>query len=124
MSPLEQNANIKFCVCLEKSPETLEMLKKAYGNYSSTIEFVPFSWLKMNLMEPSFVESDEVIQNVVKQMKDLTKNLSQKSFEQLYECWNMCVDAGGQYFAGKQDSNSVPFFFKQKLFFTYSGNFL
>ncbi|GBO15495.1 Putative uncharacterized protein FLJ37770 [Araneus ventricosus] len=33
MSSLEQPANIKFCVLLEKSPsETLEMLKKAYGN--------------------------------------------------------------------------------------------
>ncbi|GBO37790.1 hypothetical protein AVEN_160081-1 [Araneus ventricosus] len=33
MSSLEQKANIKFCVLLEKSPsETLEMLKKAYGN--------------------------------------------------------------------------------------------
>ncbi|GBN45923.1 hypothetical protein AVEN_120672-1 [Araneus ventricosus] len=33
MSSLEQRANIKFCVFLEKSPsETLEMLKKAYGN--------------------------------------------------------------------------------------------
>ncbi|GFX18952.1 hypothetical protein TNCV_322571 [Trichonephila clavipes] len=36
MSSLEQRAHIKFCVLLEKSPETLEMLKKAYGNYSST----------------------------------------------------------------------------------------
>ncbi|GBM34385.1 hypothetical protein AVEN_219081-1 [Araneus ventricosus] len=33
MSSLEQRENIKFCVLLEKSPsETLEMLKKAYGN--------------------------------------------------------------------------------------------
>ncbi|GBN75500.1 Putative uncharacterized protein FLJ37770 [Araneus ventricosus] len=32
-SSLEQRANIKFCVLLKKSPaETLEMLKKAYGN--------------------------------------------------------------------------------------------
>ncbi|GBL89255.1 hypothetical protein AVEN_225799-1 [Araneus ventricosus] len=33
MSSLEQQANIKFCVLLEKSPsETLEMLKKVHGN--------------------------------------------------------------------------------------------
>ncbi|GBN89743.1 hypothetical protein AVEN_128688-1 [Araneus ventricosus] len=33
MSSLEQRANIKFCVLLEKSPtETLEMLKKTYEN--------------------------------------------------------------------------------------------
>ncbi|GBO06129.1 hypothetical protein AVEN_35209-1 [Araneus ventricosus] len=33
MSSLERPANIKFSVLLEKSPsETLEMLKKAYGN--------------------------------------------------------------------------------------------
>ncbi|GBL87823.1 Putative uncharacterized protein FLJ37770 [Araneus ventricosus] len=33
MSSLEQPANIKLCVLLEKSPsETLEKLKKAYGN--------------------------------------------------------------------------------------------
>ncbi|GBM12661.1 hypothetical protein AVEN_46148-1 [Araneus ventricosus] len=33
MSSLEQRANIIFCRLLEKSPsETLEMLKKAYGN--------------------------------------------------------------------------------------------
>ncbi|GBM59515.1 hypothetical protein AVEN_70487-1 [Araneus ventricosus] len=33
MSSLEQRANIKFCVLLEKSlSEALEMLKKAYGN--------------------------------------------------------------------------------------------
>ncbi|GBM53367.1 hypothetical protein AVEN_81921-1 [Araneus ventricosus] len=33
MLSLEQRANNKFCVLIEKSPsETLEMLKKAYGN--------------------------------------------------------------------------------------------
>ncbi|GBM01693.1 hypothetical protein AVEN_99734-1 [Araneus ventricosus] len=38
MSSLEQRTNIKFCVLLEKSPsETLEMLKKAYGNDAMNI---------------------------------------------------------------------------------------
>ncbi|GFW68832.1 hypothetical protein TNCV_3640451 [Trichonephila clavipes] len=40
---LEQRANIKLCVWLEKSPELLKMLKRAYGNYSSSREFVPVS---------------------------------------------------------------------------------
>ncbi|GFU37363.1 hypothetical protein TNCV_4273411 [Trichonephila clavipes] len=49
----------------------------------------------MNLKGHCFVDSDEVIQNVTKQLKDLSKNGLQKFFEQLYERWNRYVDEGG-----------------------------
>ncbi|GFS94199.1 hypothetical protein TNCV_3786571 [Trichonephila clavipes] len=39
MTSLDQLANIKFCVLLEKSPETIEMLKKVFENDSSTRGF-------------------------------------------------------------------------------------
>ncbi|GBN72787.1 hypothetical protein AVEN_139293-1 [Araneus ventricosus] len=46
MSSLEQRANFKFCVLLEKSPsETLEMLKKAYGN-DAMKETAVYEWQK------------------------------------------------------------------------------
>ncbi|GBM36126.1 hypothetical protein AVEN_179119-1 [Araneus ventricosus] len=185
MSSLEQRASIKFCVLLEKSPsETLEMLKKAYGNdamkkrlrtkarlhksrhtvykelyleilkrlrdairrnrpekwatndwfllhdnapphrdlivkkyiarhsvttlehhpYSPDLapaEFYLFPRLKMKLKGHSFVDSDEVIENAKKQLKDLSKNGFQECFEQLYERWKNCVDAGRKYFEGQ-----------------------
>ncbi|GBN03939.1 hypothetical protein AVEN_215441-1 [Araneus ventricosus] len=194
MTPLEQGANIKFCVLIKKSPsETLELLKKAYRNdamkkkwlctsgiigkrergkvmveiffnYDSVIqyEFIPegqtvnkefyleilkrlrdvvrrkrpekwatndwfllhynappdralmvkkylarhsvitlehppyshdlapsdfyvFPRLKMKLEGHRFVDLDEVIENAMKQLKDLSKNGFQDCFEQLYE---------------------------------------
>ncbi|GBM14083.1 hypothetical protein AVEN_209970-1 [Araneus ventricosus] len=179
MSSLEQRANIKFCVLLEKSPsETLEMLKKAYGNdatrktavnewhkgkvgqtvnkelyleilkrirdairrkrpekwttndyapphcalivkkylarhsvttlehppYSPDLapaDFYPFPRLKMKLKGRRFVDSDEVIENATKQLKGLSENGFRECFEQLYERWKKCVDAGGKYFEGQ-----------------------
>ncbi|GBM21483.1 hypothetical protein AVEN_249913-1 [Araneus ventricosus] len=177
MSSLEQRANIKFCVSLEKSPsKALDMLKKAYGNdalkkkrlcqtvnkelyleilkrlrdairrkrpekwatndcfllhdndpphyalivkkylarhsvttlehppYSPDLEpaeFYLFPRLKMKLKGHRFVDSDEVIENATKQLKDRSKNGFQECFEQLYECWKECVDAEGKYFEGQ-----------------------
>ncbi|GBM33578.1 hypothetical protein AVEN_60915-1 [Araneus ventricosus] len=46
MSSLEQRANMKFCVLIEKSPsETLLMLKKAYGN-DAMKETTVYEWQK------------------------------------------------------------------------------
>ncbi|GFS57572.1 hypothetical protein TNCV_1402251 [Trichonephila clavipes] len=83
MSSFEQRVNIKVCVLFEKSPETLEMLKNVYGNYSSSRGFLSVSMAE-NEKERS-VDSGEVIQNATKQLKDLLKNRLQKCFEQLYE---------------------------------------
>ncbi|GBN26218.1 hypothetical protein AVEN_166631-1 [Araneus ventricosus] len=131
MSSLEQRVSIKFCVLLEKEPsETLEMLKKSYGNDAmketavyewqkrfregrTNIEDDPrtgswhqrifnlFPRLKMKLKGHRFADSDEVIENATKQLKDLSKNGFQKCFEQLYERCKKCVDAGGKYFEGQ-----------------------
>ncbi|GBM24446.1 hypothetical protein AVEN_41094-1 [Araneus ventricosus] len=41
----------------------------------------------MKLKGHRFVDSDEVIENAMKQLKDLSKNEFQECFEQLYERW-------------------------------------
>ncbi|GFU49083.1 hypothetical protein TNCV_4173591 [Trichonephila clavipes] len=51
-----------MCYALE-SPETLEILKKAYGNDSAPEGFYLFPWLKVKLQEPRFVDTDDAIQN-------------------------------------------------------------
>ncbi|GBM67788.1 hypothetical protein AVEN_107343-1 [Araneus ventricosus] len=56
----------------------------------------------MKLKGHRVVDSDEVIQNATKQLKDLSKNGFQKCFEQIYERWKKCVGAGGKYFKGHQ----------------------
>ncbi|GBO01766.1 hypothetical protein AVEN_228263-1 [Araneus ventricosus] len=53
--------------------------------YSSDLEpadFYLFPWLKMKLKGHRFVDSDEVIENATKQLKDLSKNGFQECFEQ------------------------------------------
>ncbi|GFW09330.1 hypothetical protein TNCV_4276581 [Trichonephila clavipes] len=54
MSSLEQRANIKFCVLLEKSPETFGMLKKVYGKDSSTRGVLPVSMAESEIEGTSF----------------------------------------------------------------------
>ncbi|GBO18447.1 hypothetical protein AVEN_118233-1 [Araneus ventricosus] len=67
----------------------------------STSGFLLFPRLKMKLKGHRFVDSDEVIENTMKQLKDLSKNGFQECFEQLYERWKKCVDAGGKCFEGQ-----------------------
>ncbi|GBM12893.1 hypothetical protein AVEN_114971-1 [Araneus ventricosus] len=57
-------------------------------------DFYLFPRLKMKLKGHRFVDSDKVIKNATKQLKDLSKNGFQECFEQLYEHWKKCVDAG------------------------------
>ncbi|GBN05375.1 hypothetical protein AVEN_142317-1, partial [Araneus ventricosus] len=64
-------------------------------------DFYLFPRLKMKLKGHRFVDSDEVIENAIKQLKVLSKNGFQECFEQLYERWKNCVDAGGKYFEGQ-----------------------
>ncbi|GBN84258.1 hypothetical protein AVEN_254239-1 [Araneus ventricosus] len=59
-------------------------------------DFYMFPRLKMRWKGHRFVDSDEVIENATKQLKDLSKNEFQECFEQLYEHWKKCVDAGGK----------------------------
>ncbi|GBL63387.1 hypothetical protein AVEN_125751-1 [Araneus ventricosus] len=61
-------------------------------------DFYLFPRLKMKLMGHRFVDSNEVIENATKQLKDLSKNGFLECFEQLYERWKKCVDAAGKYF--------------------------
>ncbi|GBN55687.1 hypothetical protein AVEN_132526-1 [Araneus ventricosus] len=49
----------------------------------------------MKLKGHRFVDSDEVIENATKQLKDLSKNGFLECSEQLYERWKKCMDAGG-----------------------------
>ncbi|GBM87494.1 hypothetical protein AVEN_97363-1 [Araneus ventricosus] len=106
MSSIEQHANIKFCVLLQKSPsETLEMLKKAYGN-DGMKKMAVYKWRKrfcegQKPKESDVEDSDDVIENAPKQLKDLSKNGFQERFEELYERWKKCVDAGGKYSEGQ-----------------------
>ncbi|GBM11296.1 hypothetical protein AVEN_13542-1 [Araneus ventricosus] len=64
-------------------------------------DFYLFPRLKMKLKGHRFVDSDEVIENAKKQLKDLSKNGFQECFEQLHERWEKCVDAGGKNFEGQ-----------------------
>ncbi|GBL86737.1 Putative uncharacterized protein FLJ37770 [Araneus ventricosus] len=58
MSSLEQPANIKFCILLEKSPsETLEMLKKAYGS-DAIKKTAVYEWHKRFLEGRTNIEDD------------------------------------------------------------------
>ncbi|XP_054709237.1 protein GVQW3-like [Uloborus diversus] len=58
MSLLEQRGNIKFCVLLEKSPsETLEMLRKAYGN-SAMKKSAVYEWHKRFLGGRTTIEDN------------------------------------------------------------------
>ncbi|GBM64328.1 hypothetical protein AVEN_253427-1 [Araneus ventricosus] len=63
--------------------------------------FYLFPRLKMKLKGHRLVDSDEVIENATKQLKDLSGNGYQECFEQLYERWKKCVDAEGKYFEGQ-----------------------
>ncbi|GBO37905.1 hypothetical protein AVEN_244438-1 [Araneus ventricosus] len=64
----------------------------------STSGFLPISTAENEIEETSFVDSDEVIEKATKQLKDLSKNGFLDCFEQLYERWKKCVDAGVKYF--------------------------
>ncbi|GFV61015.1 hypothetical protein TNCV_3845941 [Trichonephila clavipes] len=78
----------------------LEKLKKAPGNNSSTRRFLPVSRLEMKLKGHHFVDSDEVIQNATRQMKDLSKNGFQK-------CSNSYTNAGTSVWTQKRSYRSV-----------------
>ncbi|GFS57196.1 mariner Mos1 transposase [Trichonephila clavipes] len=98
MLSLKQRGNIRFCVLQEKSPEKRSRCRR---KHTETIpgpeDFYLFPWLKMKLKDNFFVDSNEVIQNGTKQLKVISKNGFHEFFGQLYERWNKCVDAGGQY---------------------------
>ncbi|GBM08018.1 Histone-lysine N-methyltransferase SETMAR [Araneus ventricosus] len=72
-----------------------------YSTDLAPADFYPFPRLKKKLKGHRSVHSDEVIENATKQLKDLSKNGFQECFEQLYERWKKCVDAGGKYFEGQ-----------------------
>ena len=57
------------------------------------------------------MDSDEVIENATKLLQDVSKNGFQECFEQLYERWKTCVDAGGKYFEGQWGKIIVLFFY-------------
>lgn len=64
-------------------------------------DFYLFPRLKMALKGRRFADSSEVIENATERLKELSKTGFQECFQQLYERWNKCVDAGGEYFEGK-----------------------
>ncbi|GBM83745.1 hypothetical protein AVEN_189708-1 [Araneus ventricosus] len=64
----------------------------SYSPDLAPAEFYPFPRLKMKLKGHRFVDSDEVIENAMKQLKDVSKNGFQECFEQLYERWKKCVE--------------------------------
>ncbi|GBO00561.1 hypothetical protein AVEN_165514-1 [Araneus ventricosus] len=72
-----------------------------YSPDLAPVDFYLFPRLQMKLKGHRFVDSDEVFENAMKQLKDFSKNGFQECFEQLYERWEKCVDAGGKYFEGQ-----------------------
>ncbi|GBO07502.1 Mariner Mos1 transposase [Araneus ventricosus] len=95
-------------------PHCALIVKKCLGRHSvTTLEHPPYSpdlapadfylfpWMEMKLKEHRFVDSDDVIENATKQLKDLSKNGFHECFQQLYERWKKRVDAGGKYFEGQ-----------------------
>ncbi|GFS83963.1 hypothetical protein TNCV_2363811 [Trichonephila clavipes] len=75
--------HLTLCIAQEITFRDDEMLKKAYGNNSTTGGFLTASMAEMKLKEHCFVDSDELIQNVTKQLKGLSKAGFQEGFEQL-----------------------------------------
>ncbi|GFY34089.1 hypothetical protein TNCV_4982921 [Trichonephila clavipes] len=80
MSSLDQRANIKFCVFLQKSPSeyTRDAEESIWKRFQHQRNFYLFPWLKMKLKGQRFVDSNEVIQlnvNGMKQLKDLKKRV-------------------------------------------------
>ncbi|GBN54598.1 hypothetical protein AVEN_41701-1 [Araneus ventricosus] len=105
--------NRRFFLHDNSPPHRALIVKKYLARHSvSTLEYPPYSpdiaptdfylfpRLKMKLKEHRFVDSDEVIENATKELKNLSKNGFQECFEQLYERWKKCVDGGGKYFEG------------------------
>ncbi|GFY13373.1 pro-Pol polyprotein [Trichonephila clavipes] len=69
---LEQRAKSNSVFLLEESSETLEMLKKAHKSDASTKGVLPASMaVKIKLTRHRFKDSDEVIRNTTKQLKDI-----------------------------------------------------
>ncbi|GBN44190.1 hypothetical protein AVEN_32140-1, partial [Araneus ventricosus] len=101
---LHDNAPLHRALIVKKylarhSVTTLE--HPPYSPDLALADFYLFPRLKMKLKGHRFVDSDEVIENAMKQLKDLSKNRFQECFQQLYERWKKCVDAEEKYFQGQ-----------------------
>ncbi|GBL94102.1 hypothetical protein AVEN_185057-1 [Araneus ventricosus] len=82
-----------------RSVTTLE--HPPYSSDLAPADIYLFPRLKRKLKGHRFVDSDEVMENATRQLKDLSKNGFLECFEQLYELWKKCMDAGGKYFEGQ-----------------------
>ncbi|GBL84997.1 Mariner Mos1 transposase [Araneus ventricosus] len=111
--PEKWAANDWFLLHGNAPPHRALIVKKYLARHSvTTLEHPPYSpdlapadfylfpRLKTKLKGHRFVYSDEVIENAMKQLKDLSNNGFQECFEQLYERWKKCVDEGRKYFEG------------------------
>ncbi|GBN31020.1 Mariner Mos1 transposase [Araneus ventricosus] len=97
---LHDNAISHLALIVKKYLARHSVTPQEHPPYSPDLapaDFYMFPGLKMKLKENRFVDSDEVIGNATKQLKNLSKNGFQECFEQLYERWKKCVDAGGKY---------------------------
>ena len=90
------------------------ILKKYLVRHNATtLEHPPYSFdlaladsylfprMKIKLKGHRFTDLDDVIKNLTKQLKDLSKTAFRECFEQLYERWKKCVAARGKHFEGQ-----------------------
>jgi hypothetical protein len=60
-------------------------------------EFYLFPRLKSALKGRCFCVANDIIKNVTKELKRLSKNAFQECFQQFYSHWQKCIDAQGNY---------------------------
>jgi hypothetical protein len=130
MTQFEQWANTKFCQKLGKSPtETFNMMKQVCGEEAlghsamfkwrqllrkgrdrleddehsglTPCDFFIFHRLKAKLHGHRFLSSDAVINARRDTVWEFPANMFQQCFRQLYQSWQTCIAANGDYFEGR-----------------------
>jgi hypothetical protein len=60
-----------------------------------------FPRLKVKLCGHQFQSAKEIVTATREAMPDLPANIFQQCFQQLYQCWQTCIVANGNYFEGR-----------------------
>jgi len=68
-----------------------------YSSDLAPADFYPFSGLKSALKGWCFCDATDIIKNATVQLKSLSQNGFQESFQHLYSCWQKCTVAQGDY---------------------------
>lgn len=57
-----------------------------------------YLFVQLKLKGQCVVDSQDIIQTAMRQLKELSKKVFQECFQQLYECQGKSVNAKGEYF--------------------------